>query len=100
MPKFLVQKASSARIRNIYSYTQETWGKKQAKDYNEGLFQTFEDIAEKRVVWRPIPAEFEVSGFYTTYKKHVIYWKELQSGQIGIVTVLHERMHQIARFPR
>lgn len=39
----------------------------------------------------------EVNGFYTRYEKHYIYWKALQSGQIGIVTVLHERTHQMER---
>ncbi len=32
------------------------------------------------------------------YKKHFVYWKYLSSGDVGIVTVLHERMHQIERF--
>jgi hypothetical protein len=27
-----------------------------------------------------------------------IYWKILSNGDIGIVTVLHARMHQIERF--
>jgi toxin ParE1/3/4 len=98
MPKFLVQKAAAVRIRNIYHYTQETWGEKQAKEYIKGLFQTFNDIAEKHVIWRPIPAEFEVNGYYATYKKHTIYWKELKSDLIGIVTVLRKRMHQQDRF--
>ena len=62
------------------------------------MFKRFEQIADKEILWHPIPAEFEVSGFFTHYEKHVIYWKELNSGQIGIVTVLHERMHQIERF--
>ena len=98
MPKFLVQKAAAVRIRNIFSYTQENWSDKQAQEYIAGLFQAFNDIADRNTIWRPIPAEFEVIGFYAIYNKHYIYWKELQSGQIGIVTVLHERMHQLARF--
>jgi toxin ParE1/3/4 len=27
-----------------------------------------------------------------------VYWRRLGSGDIGIVTILHERMHQMARF--
>jgi len=98
MPRFLVQKRAALRIKKIYCYTQETWGNKQAKDYIDGLFQTFNQIANKQVIWRPIPADFEVNGFYTVYKKHYIYWKELNTEQIGIVTILHERMHQMERF--
>ncbi|MFT5599689.1 MAG: toxin ParE1/3/4, partial [Chitinophagales bacterium] len=48
-------------------------GRKTSKNIIGGLFQTFNDIAEKYVIWQPIPAEFEVNGFYATYKKHTIY---------------------------
>jgi plasmid stabilization system protein ParE len=32
------------------------------------------------------------------YERHFVYWRRLSNGDIGIVTVLHERMHQIGRF--
>lgn len=98
MPKFLVQKTAAVRIKQIYHYTQETWGDDQAKSYINSLFQTFNEIADKQILWRPIPAEFEILGYYTHFRKHYIYWKELKSGNIGIVTVLHERMHQLLQF--
>lgn len=97
MPKFLVLKSAAVRLQEIFSYTQENWGDKQANKYIEGLFKQFEQIADRETLWHPIPGEFEVTGFFTRYEKHLIYWKELNSGQIGIVTVLHERMHQIER---
>ncbi len=50
------------------------------------------------VLSRPIPAEFGVDGFFFRYEKHFVYWKYLTSGDVGIVTILHERMHQIERF--
>lgn len=45
-----------------------------------------------------MPAEFGVQGYFFRYERHVVYWRRLSSGDIGIVTILHERMHQIARF--
>jgi hypothetical protein len=36
--------------------------------------------------------------FGRVYEKHFVYWKMLNNGEFGIVTVLHERMHQIDRF--
>lgn len=98
MPKFLVQKSAAARLREIFTYTQTQWGEEQARRYLNGIFERFEQIADREVIWRPIPAEFEVSGYFNIYEKHYIYWKELPSQQIGIVTVLHERMHQMSRF--
>jgi len=50
------------------------------------------------VLSRPVPAEFGVDGYFYRYEKHFVYWRYLASGDVGIVTVLHERMHQIERF--
>jgi len=31
-------------------------------------------------------------------ERHVVYWRRLSNGDVGIVTILHERMRQIDRF--
>ncbi|HWL47685.1 MAG TPA: type II toxin-antitoxin system RelE/ParE family toxin, partial [Sphingomonadaceae bacterium] len=79
-------------------YTRDTWGEEQAVHYIRGLFERFGAIAARKVPWRPVPAEFGVDGFYSRYEYHYIYWGLLSDGGVGIVTVLHERMHQIDRF--
>ena len=98
MAAFLVQKAASHRLDEIYRYTLTRWCKAKADTYIEGMFAAFEKIESHEVLSRPIPAEFGVSGFFFRYKKHFVYWKYLNNGKIGIVTILHERMHQIERF--
>ena len=47
---------------------------------------------------RPVPAEFGVEGYFFQYERHFVYWRRLSNGDIGVVTILHERMHQIDRF--
>ena len=98
MTSFRVQEAASHRIDEIYRYTRDHWGNDQAEVYVTGLFKAFSQIATHEVLSHPIPAEFEVEGFFFRYEKHFVYWKTLNNGDIGIVTVLHERMHQIDRF--
>lgn len=98
MSAIRVQAAAAHRIDEIYRYTEATWGEAQAERYIRGLFARFEAIAARRVPWRPIPADFGVDGYVSRYEQHVIYWKLLSNGDLGIVTVLHERMHQIERF--
>lgn len=93
-----IQAAALVRLEDIYRYSASRWGEAQAERYIRGLFVRFEDIAARRLPWRPVPAEFGVVGFVTRYERHLIYWRELADGGVGIVTVLHERMHQIARF--
>ena len=98
MTQVRVQHAASLRIDDIYRYTRQRWGVEQANRYITGLFDAFNRIATHEVVSRPIPAPFGVSGYFFCYEQHVVYWKQLANGDIGIVTVLHVRMHQIERF--
>jgi len=98
MVRFFLQEAASHRLDEIYRYTLERWGSIQAENYINGLFATFDKINSHEVLSRPVPAEFEVDGFFFRYQKHFVYWRYLSSGDIGIVTILHERMHQIERF--
>jgi hypothetical protein len=58
----------------------------------------FEKIDSHGVVSRPIPAEFAIDGFYFRHAHHFVYWRWLSDGDIGVVTILHERMHQMDRF--
>ncbi len=97
MTSVRVQEAAALRIDEIYRYSLERWGEARADAYVTGLFEAFEGIATGEVVSRPIPAQFEVDGYVFRYERHFVYWKRLGNGDIGIVTVLHERMHQIGR---
>ena len=100
MARFLIQEAASYRIDEIYRYTLKRWGSDQAKAYIEGLFASFARVLTREVPSRPVPAEFGVDGYFYRYEKHFVYWRYLGSGDVGIVTVLHERMHQIERFSK
>jgi len=92
-----VQEAASVRLDEIYRYTSDRWGEAQAESYITGLFAAFEQIETRGVVSRPVPAEFGVEGYFFRYERHFVYWRRLGDGDIGIVTILHERIHQIAR---
>lgn len=98
MSRVRVQQAASLRIDDIYRHTRDRWGAEQAERYVTSLFKAFGKIATHGVPSRPVPAEFGVRGSFFRYEKHFVYWKRLDNGDIGIVTVLHERMHQIERF--
>ncbi|WBU53960.1 type II toxin-antitoxin system RelE/ParE family toxin [Paracoccus sp. SCSIO 75233] len=88
-----VQGAASIRLDNIYRHTRDRWGKVQADHYITGMFETFDRMEAHGVASKPIPAEFGVEGFFFRDEYHFIYWCRQSDGNIGIVTVLHERMH-------
>ncbi len=93
-----VQEAASLRLDEIYRYTRDRWDDEQADLYITDLFAAFDRIEGHGVASRPIPAEFGVEGFYYRHEHHFVYWRRLSDGDIGIVTILHERMHQTDRF--
>ena len=93
-----VQEAAALRIDEIYRYSRKRWGAARAEAYITGLFEAFGSIVGGGAPSRPIPAEFGVEGCVLRYEKHFVYWKTLGDGDVGIVTVLHERMHQMDRF--
>jgi len=88
-----VQEAASLRLDEIYRYTRDRWGPEQADRYISDLSAAFDQIDSHGVASRPIPAEFGVEGFYFRHAHHFVYWRRLANGDIGIVTILHERMH-------
>jgi plasmid stabilization system protein ParE len=93
-----IQAAASHRLDEIYRFTHDRWGKEQADRYITGLFDAFDRIETHGVMSKPVPAEFGVDGFFFRYERHFVYWRRLSNGDIGVVTILHERMHQIDRF--
>ncbi|MBJ6370768.1 type II toxin-antitoxin system RelE/ParE family toxin [Sedimentitalea arenosa] len=93
-----IQEAASMRLDEIYRYTRDRWGEAQAEIYITGLFTAFEQIETRGIASKIVPAEFEVQGYFFRYERHFVYWRQLDNGDIGIVTILHERMHQIDRF--
>ena len=97
IPAIRVQERASHRLDDIYRYTRDKWGGEQAETYITGLFDAFDRIANHDTVSKPVPAEFGVEGFFFRYERHFVYWRRLSNGDIGIVTILHERMHQIDR---
>ncbi|MBF0250268.1 MAG: type II toxin-antitoxin system RelE/ParE family toxin [Alphaproteobacteria bacterium] len=98
MPGVCIQKQASHRLDAIYRYTRDRWGDDQAEKYITGMFAAFDRIATHGIVSKPIPAEFGIEGYFFRYEHHFVYWRMLSNGDIGIVTILHERMHQIERF--
>ena len=93
-----VQEAASHRLDEIYRYTRDRWGGEQANSYMTGLFEAFDNIDTHGVVSKPVPAEFGVEGYFFRYERYFVDWRRLSNGDVGIVTILHERMHQMDRF--
>lgn len=93
-----INESAAIRLDEIYQYSRKQWGEEKADQYIRGLFEAIENIKNRPWVSRPIPAEFGVDGYFFRYEKHFIYWRRFKSGEIYVVTILHERMHHMDRF--
>lgn len=67
MPAIRIQEGASLRIDDIYRYARDRWGEDQDEKYITGLFEAFDKIAARGVASKPVPAEFEVEGFFFRY---------------------------------
>lgn len=82
---------ASTDIDDIYDYTQETWGYKQAEDYTFGLQDLCRTLAAGARKGRRIPG-LKSGYLLLSYKSHWVVYRETDQ-QITIARVLHQRMN-------
>ena len=80
------------RIIEIWHYTDETWGEKQADEYIRGLYQAIDNAARKKYLWRKLEHEEFRGIYFVRYEHHYVFFRELSKEVLGVVNVLHENM--------
>ncbi|HEY0124780.1 MAG TPA: type II toxin-antitoxin system RelE/ParE family toxin [Rhizobium sp.] len=87
----------------IWIDTTERWGETQADKYIVGLHAHLLQLSKTKALWRRLPpnlvatASIKTSVFLSRYERHYIFFRELPSGKIGVMSILHERMDMPAR---
>jgi len=79
------------QIQDIWLYTEKTWGERQATDYVNGLFYLFGVLPDKKHLWRVLSRESLRGAFCAPYREHLVFFRQLPSGDLGILAVLHHR---------
>ncbi len=98
MGGFRIRQAASHRLDEISAHTRKTRGEARTDACLRALSERLGAIAARTFSWRRTSAEFGVDGCVCRYEKHFICWQRLDDGSVGIVAVLHDRMHQTDRF--
>lgn len=90
MPDYRLTPAAKSDLLEIWNYTAEIWGEKQAEKYLLDIEVKLERLAANPQLGRQRP-EIK-SGYYSfPVKKHILFY--LQSGNfIDIIGILHGRM--------
>jgi plasmid stabilization system protein ParE len=82
----------------IWRDTSDRWGEGQADTYIRGLHSHLEWLCENRLVWRRLPQKLAVPSdvkrhaFFSRYEHHYVFFRELDNGDLGVMSILHEKM--------
>lgn len=97
MSTYKLTPMARATLADIYAYTLGEWGEAQADKYLDGFYSLFSQIAAKECVWRPIPPEYDIGGYFTRYERHFVYWRLGKDDSLIIAAINHVRMLQMDR---
>jgi len=81
----------------IWRYSCEAWGEKQAEKYINGLHLPLQLLSEKKKFWRPlpthlvIPRDLNMEAYCSRYEQHYLFFRELSVCSIGVMAILHEK---------
>lgn len=90
----------------IWRHTLRVWGEPQAIAYIRGLHLHLAALAQTPRNWRKLqhPAKSAVWAapdiYFSRYGQHFIFFRRLDSGDIGIMSILHARMDIPKRLSR
>lgn len=97
MPAYRFFPTADVAQDHIWRYTLDVWGEDQAEKYIIGLHLHLTRLASSKLIWRRLPAAFRaIEGehekiFISRYDHHLVFFKELSDGDIGILALLHEK---------
>lgn len=91
MAKYLLTNKAVEDISKIWDYTYEVWSENQADTYYELLIETCQEIAKKPTIGKNYPEiSSEIFGFPAG--KHIIFYRNLETKDVEVIRILHERM--------
>lgn len=82
----------------IWSYTLENFGQKQAEKYIINLHEHLQKTSTDKTKWKKLPINLanplrpDIQLYISKYEKHYIIFRELRGSTIGIISILHEAM--------
>ena len=91
MSKYVIFKPANETLDEVWRYSLDNWGKKEAEEYIEGLFATIQKAASREILWRGLREQTNLEVYFVKYQRHYLFFRELEDDLIGIVSIIHER---------
>ena len=91
-------RTADSRQDDIWDYTPENWGEKQAEKYITELHQHLAKLSDNKLLWRSLPGnltvpdDLDIRVYFSHFKHHYIFFRELSNGCTGIMTISHDSM--------
>jgi toxin ParE1/3/4 len=98
MTGYRFYRTANAAQDRIWRDTAQTWGDAQAITYIKGLHAHLQRLAENRSLWRrlpqnlAVPADVRKEAYFSRYERHYVFFRELDNGDIGVISILHDHM--------
>jgi len=87
----------------IWNDTVKQLGEAQAEIYLRGMHAHLQRLCDNRLLWRRLPQELAVprdikrEAYFTRYEHHYLFFRILDNGDLGVMSILHERMDMAVR---
>ncbi|MBW9073043.1 type II toxin-antitoxin system RelE/ParE family toxin [Agrobacterium deltaense] len=87
----------------IWRDTVDTWGEAQAETYIRGLHVHLQRLCDNDLLWQRLPQRLAVPGditleaYFSRYRHHYVFFRKLDNGDPGLMSILHERMDMAVR---
>ena len=90
MKGYVLSPAAETDVNNIWDYTAEKWGLRQATSYITDLRDVCAALARGQQTRRSVDVR---DGYYKTMVgQHMVYFREADDGLIVVVRILHQSM--------
>ncbi len=99
MPSYILTQAAEQDLIDIWRYTNETWGEKQADRYLDRLETSCETLKNEKVLWKSFD-DIQPGLKSLRCEHHYLFFLSTKDKKPVIVAVLHERMNLIERLKK
>lgn len=98
MGRYLFYSVADKEQDAIFSDTKLRWGELQAERYIRKLHDHLSLLCDNKALWRRVPGRLtEKAGIQETvyvsrFERHYIFFRQLPSGRLGVMSLLHVQM--------
>lgn len=100
MSDYLIYKPANQSLDEIWQFSRNQWNEKQANQYISGLFDKIQEAASREIFWHSVYRGVQLNAFFVKYKRHYIFFRELEEGVIGVISIIHDNRKIVSLLDR